>query len=255
MTLSSTTIDAARNRAPSAAMGRAPMPQAMPSPISRNSTVTSLGSSTGVRKRMMPAAPAMPNARASELPMMIDDERPRYRQQHLGLLHRPVHRPVALVQLLDTGDEDGDHGRRQQLDQLGERIAPRRRPQHRGGTVRAQAARGRVEGVRGVPDEADAGNDQAGADAGADDAGLAPIDGHAPRLGDRVVHAQHGVEPGQLEELAGAFGGTRDPERAADPPRTRMCTHERANARAVDRGDPIEIGDEPPITLTEEPLH
>ena len=33
--------------------------------------VTSFGSSTGVRKRTMPAAPAMPNARASELPMMI----------------------------------------------------------------------------------------------------------------------------------------------------------------------------------------
>ncbi len=47
------------------------MPQAMPSPISRKSTVTSFGSSTGVRKRMMPAAPAMPKARASELPMMI----------------------------------------------------------------------------------------------------------------------------------------------------------------------------------------
>ena len=33
--------------------------------------VTSFGSSTGVRNRMMLAAPAMPNARASELPMMI----------------------------------------------------------------------------------------------------------------------------------------------------------------------------------------
>ena len=33
--------------------------------------VTSFGSSTGVRNRTMPAAPAMPNARASELPMMI----------------------------------------------------------------------------------------------------------------------------------------------------------------------------------------
>ena len=43
----------------------------MPSPISRNRIVTSFGSSTGVRKRMMLAAPAMPNARASELPMMI----------------------------------------------------------------------------------------------------------------------------------------------------------------------------------------
>ena len=35
------------------------------------STVMSRASSTGVRKRMMLAAPAMPNARASELPMMI----------------------------------------------------------------------------------------------------------------------------------------------------------------------------------------
>ena len=43
----------------------------MPRPISRNRIVTSFGSSTGVRKRMMLAAPAMPNARASELPMMI----------------------------------------------------------------------------------------------------------------------------------------------------------------------------------------
>ena len=33
--------------------------------------VTSFGSSTGVRKRMMLAAPAMPNARTSELPTMI----------------------------------------------------------------------------------------------------------------------------------------------------------------------------------------
>ena len=31
----------------------------------------SFGSSTGVRKRMMLAAPAMPKARAIELPMMI----------------------------------------------------------------------------------------------------------------------------------------------------------------------------------------
>ena len=35
------------------------------------STVMSRASSTGVRNRMMLAAPAMPNARASELPMMI----------------------------------------------------------------------------------------------------------------------------------------------------------------------------------------
>ena len=61
----------ARKSAPSAAIGSAPMPQAMPSPMSRKRTVTSLGSSTGVRKRMIPAAPAMPKARASELPMMI----------------------------------------------------------------------------------------------------------------------------------------------------------------------------------------
>ena len=33
--------------------------------------VMSRASSTGVRKRMMLAAPAMPNARTSELPMMI----------------------------------------------------------------------------------------------------------------------------------------------------------------------------------------
>ena len=43
----------------------------MPRPISRNRIVTSFGSSTGVRNRMMLAAPAMPKARASELPMMI----------------------------------------------------------------------------------------------------------------------------------------------------------------------------------------
>jgi hypothetical protein len=33
--------------------------------------VMSFGSSIGVRKRMMLAAPATPNARATELPMMI----------------------------------------------------------------------------------------------------------------------------------------------------------------------------------------
>ena len=43
----------------------------MPSDISRKMMVTSFGSSTGVRNLTMLAAPAMPNARASELPMMI----------------------------------------------------------------------------------------------------------------------------------------------------------------------------------------
>ena len=56
---------------PRPATANAPRPADMPSPISRNRIVTSFGSSTGVRNRMMLAAPAMPNARASELPMMI----------------------------------------------------------------------------------------------------------------------------------------------------------------------------------------
>ena len=60
-----------RNAVPSPATANEPSPAAMPSAISRKRMVTSLGSSTGVRKRMMLAAPAMPNARARLLPMMI----------------------------------------------------------------------------------------------------------------------------------------------------------------------------------------
>ena len=55
--------------------------------------VTSLGSSTGVRKRMMPAAPAMPNARTSESPMMIIIIVPDTQSKRLSLLHRG--RPIA----------------------------------------------------------------------------------------------------------------------------------------------------------------
>ena len=52
--------------APPAASAKAPTPLAMPRPMSRNITAASRGSSTGVRKRTRLAAPAMPNARASE---------------------------------------------------------------------------------------------------------------------------------------------------------------------------------------------
>ena len=43
----------------------------MPSAISTKRTAASRGSSTGVRNRMMLAAPAMPNARGRELPISI----------------------------------------------------------------------------------------------------------------------------------------------------------------------------------------
>ena len=60
-----------RNAVPRPATAKAPSPADMPRPISRNRIVTSFGSSTGVRNLMILAAPAMPNARARELPMMI----------------------------------------------------------------------------------------------------------------------------------------------------------------------------------------
>ena len=64
-------IIAHRNSVPSPATASAPRPAAMPRPIRMNRIVMSRASSTGVRKRMMLAAPAMPKARARELPMMI----------------------------------------------------------------------------------------------------------------------------------------------------------------------------------------
>ena len=62
-----------------------------------NSTVMSRASSTGVRKRMMLAAPAMPNARASELPMMIIISAPGDAEQHLRLLERRIGCAIRLV--------------------------------------------------------------------------------------------------------------------------------------------------------------
>ena len=62
----------------------------MPRPIRMNRIVMSRASSTGVRKRMMLAAPAMPNARATELPMMIIIMRAGDAQQHLRLIERRV---------------------------------------------------------------------------------------------------------------------------------------------------------------------
>ena len=52
------------------AMPYEPTPQAMPSPISRKSAVPSRGSSIGVRNFTMLAAPATPNARGSESPII-----------------------------------------------------------------------------------------------------------------------------------------------------------------------------------------
>ena len=66
----------------------------MPSPIRMKSTVMSRASSTGVRNRMMLAAPAMPNARASELPMMIIISAPDDTEQHLRLFERRIRRAI-----------------------------------------------------------------------------------------------------------------------------------------------------------------
>lgn len=60
-----------RNAVPSPATAKLPIPLDMPRPIKRKRIVTSLGSSTGVLNLIMLAAPAIPNARTSELPMMI----------------------------------------------------------------------------------------------------------------------------------------------------------------------------------------
>ena len=93
----------------------------MPSPIRMNSTVMSRASSTGVRKRMMLAAPAMPNARASELPMMIIISAPDDTQQHLGLLERRIGRAIRLVVALHDGHDHADDRRDDELRQLEER--------------------------------------------------------------------------------------------------------------------------------------
>ena len=69
----------------------------MPSDISRKMIVTSFGSSTGVRNLTMLAAPAMPNARASESPMMIIIIAPETHSRICACcMARPVGRSVAL---------------------------------------------------------------------------------------------------------------------------------------------------------------
>ena len=65
---------------------------------------------------------------------------------------------------------------------------------------------------------------------------------------------KHRIQPGQLEQVARIFGGAGDAEGAADASCARMGTHQRANARAVDRGDGVEIGDQVAVALAEQPL-
>ena len=84
--------------------------------------MTSLGSSTGVRNRMMLAAPAMPNARASELPMMIIIIAPDTQSSVCACsIERAA---VARRRLMDGGDEQADQRRGDELQELDERLQP-----------------------------------------------------------------------------------------------------------------------------------
>ena len=134
-------------------MAKAPRPQAMPSDISRKMIVTSFGSSTGVRNLTMLAAPAMPNARASELPMMIIIIAPETHSRICACcIARPVG-PIGGARRMHRGHEHADQRGGDQLDQRDERLGARRRrgreartrqrQRHRGSRPAASAARRR----------------------------------------------------------------------------------------------------------------
>ena len=102
---------------PSPATANAPTPAAIPSPISRKRITTSFGSSTGVRNRMMLAAPRC-RTRARLNCRDHHHHRTGYTEQDLRLPHQQIHRCIRHVGPMHDRHNDADERRGGELEHL-----------------------------------------------------------------------------------------------------------------------------------------